>query len=94
MSARTGVPQRRVMWREVAAAAYAGGHALPAGDTPGLEAALSAKTPLVIGVLLGLSFLLLVVALALGAAVSLAASFGLRCGPAWRRLRRPVPARR
>jgi carbon-monoxide dehydrogenase large subunit len=34
----TGVPQRRVMWREVAAAAYAGGHALPAGDTPGLEA--------------------------------------------------------
>jgi carbon-monoxide dehydrogenase large subunit len=34
----TGVPQRRVMWREVAAAAYAGGHALPPGDTPGLEA--------------------------------------------------------
>jgi carbon-monoxide dehydrogenase large subunit len=34
----TGVPQRRVMWREVAAAAYAGGHALPHGDTPGLEA--------------------------------------------------------
>jgi carbon-monoxide dehydrogenase large subunit len=34
----TGVPQRRVMWSEVAAAAYAGGHALPAGDTPGLEA--------------------------------------------------------
>ncbi|MBI1726626.1 MAG: molybdopterin-dependent oxidoreductase [Candidatus Rokubacteria bacterium] len=34
----TGVPQRRVMWREVAVAAYAGGHALPAGDTPGLEA--------------------------------------------------------
>ena len=34
----TGVPQRRVMWREVAAAAYAGGHALPKGDTPGLEA--------------------------------------------------------
>ena len=34
----TGVPQRRVMWREVAVAAYAGGHALPQGDTPGLEA--------------------------------------------------------
>jgi carbon-monoxide dehydrogenase large subunit len=34
----TGVPQRRVMWREVAASAYAGGHALPPGDTPGLEA--------------------------------------------------------
>jgi len=34
----TGVPQRRVPWREVAVAAYAGGHALPAGDTPGLEA--------------------------------------------------------
>jgi carbon-monoxide dehydrogenase large subunit len=34
----TGVPQRRVMWREVAVAAYAGGQALPAGDTPGLEA--------------------------------------------------------
>ena len=34
----TGVPQRRVLWREVAVAAYAGGHALPAGDTPGLEA--------------------------------------------------------
>jgi carbon-monoxide dehydrogenase large subunit len=34
----TGVPQRRVMWREVAVAAYAGGHALPPGDTPGLEA--------------------------------------------------------
>ena len=33
-----GVPQRRVIWREVAAAAYAGGHALPPGDTPGLEA--------------------------------------------------------
>jgi len=32
------VPQRRVMWREVAVAAYAGGHALPPGDTPGLEA--------------------------------------------------------
>ncbi len=34
----TGVPQRRVTWREVAVAAYAGGHGLPAGDTPGLEA--------------------------------------------------------
>src|SRR5712691_6353504 len=33
-----GVPQRRVLWREVAVAAYAGGHALPDGDTPGLEA--------------------------------------------------------
>jgi carbon-monoxide dehydrogenase large subunit len=33
-----GVPQRRVTWREVATAAYAGGAALPAGDTPGLEA--------------------------------------------------------
>jgi len=34
----TGVPQKRVLWREVAVAAYAGGQALPAGDTPGLEA--------------------------------------------------------
>ncbi len=33
-----GVPQRRVTWKEVAAAAYAGGAALPAGETPGLEA--------------------------------------------------------
>jgi len=33
-----GVPQRRVTWREVAAAAYAGGQALPPGDAPGLEA--------------------------------------------------------
>jgi len=33
-----GVPQRRVTWREVATAAYAGGSALPAGETPGLEA--------------------------------------------------------
>jgi len=33
-----GVPQRRVTWREVATAAYAGGQALPPGDTPGLEA--------------------------------------------------------
>jgi carbon-monoxide dehydrogenase large subunit len=30
-----GVPQRRVTWREVAAAAYAGGAAIPPGDTPG-----------------------------------------------------------
>ena len=35
-----GVPQRQVMWREVAATAYAGGHALPAGDAPGLEASV------------------------------------------------------
>src|SRR5262249_46023083 len=35
-----GVPQRRVLWREVAVAAYAGGHALPDGETPGLEAAV------------------------------------------------------
>jgi carbon-monoxide dehydrogenase large subunit len=34
----TGVPHRRVLWREVAATAYAGGHGLPKGDTPGLEA--------------------------------------------------------
>ena len=34
----TGVPQRRVTWREVAVAAYAGGQGLPAGETPGLEA--------------------------------------------------------
>src|SRR5207247_8705331 len=33
-----GVPQRRVTWKEVASAAYAGGQALPAGETPGLEA--------------------------------------------------------
>jgi len=33
-----GVPQRRVTWHQVAAAAYAGGAALPAGETPGLEA--------------------------------------------------------
>jgi aerobic carbon-monoxide dehydrogenase large subunit len=33
-----GVPQRRVTWTEVAAAAYAGGASLPAGETPGLEA--------------------------------------------------------
>ncbi len=36
----TGVPQRRVTWREVAATAYAGGRALPQGDTPGLEASV------------------------------------------------------
>ena len=35
-----GVPQRQVKWREVAVTAYAGGHALPAGDTPGLEASV------------------------------------------------------
>ena len=34
-----GAPQRRLTWREVAVAAYAGGAALPAGDSPGLEAA-------------------------------------------------------
>ena len=34
-----GVPQRRLTWREVAVAAYAGGAALPAGDAPRLEAA-------------------------------------------------------
>ena len=33
-----GVPQRRVTWKDVASAAYAGGGALPAGETPGLEA--------------------------------------------------------
>jgi aerobic carbon-monoxide dehydrogenase large subunit len=33
-----GVPGKRVTWKEVAGAAYAGGQALPAGDTPGLEA--------------------------------------------------------
>jgi carbon-monoxide dehydrogenase large subunit len=32
-----GLPQRRVTWKEVAGAAYAGGQALPAGETPGLE---------------------------------------------------------
>jgi carbon-monoxide dehydrogenase large subunit len=32
-----GLPERRVTWKEVAGAAYAGGHALPAGETPGLE---------------------------------------------------------
>jgi carbon-monoxide dehydrogenase large subunit len=33
-----GVPQRRVTWRDVATTAYAGGAALPPGETPGLEA--------------------------------------------------------
>jgi carbon-monoxide dehydrogenase large subunit len=33
-----GSPQKRVAWKEVAGVAYAGGAALPAGDTPGLEA--------------------------------------------------------
>ncbi|MBI2015980.1 MAG: molybdopterin-dependent oxidoreductase, partial [Candidatus Rokubacteria bacterium] len=32
-----GAPQRTIGWRAVAGAAYAGGAALPAGDTPGLE---------------------------------------------------------
>jgi carbon-monoxide dehydrogenase large subunit len=36
----TGVPAKRVTWKEVATAAYAGGQALPAGDTPGLEATM------------------------------------------------------
>jgi carbon-monoxide dehydrogenase large subunit len=35
-----GVPQKRVAWKEVATAAYAGGAALPPGDTPGLEATM------------------------------------------------------
>jgi aerobic carbon-monoxide dehydrogenase large subunit len=34
-----GVPQRKVSWRQVATAAYAG-QALPAGETPGLESAV------------------------------------------------------
>jgi len=33
-----GVPQRRVTWKDVATAAYAGGGALPAGEIPGLQA--------------------------------------------------------
>jgi carbon-monoxide dehydrogenase large subunit len=33
-----GVPAKRVAWKEVATAAYAGGQAVPPGDTPGLEA--------------------------------------------------------
>jgi carbon-monoxide dehydrogenase large subunit len=32
-----GVRQRRVAWREVAATAYGGGHAVLGGETPGLE---------------------------------------------------------
>jgi carbon-monoxide dehydrogenase large subunit len=32
-----GAPQRRIAWRDVATAAYAGGAALPAGEAPGLE---------------------------------------------------------
>ncbi|MGH7389936.1 MAG: xanthine dehydrogenase family protein molybdopterin-binding subunit [Candidatus Rokuibacteriota bacterium] len=32
-----GAPQRTIAWREVAAAAYTGGAALPAGEPPGLE---------------------------------------------------------
>ena len=35
-----GVPQKRVAWKEVATAAYAGGAGLPPGDTPGLEATM------------------------------------------------------
>jgi len=33
-----GAPQRMITWREVAAAAYTGGAALPPGEMPGLEA--------------------------------------------------------
>jgi carbon-monoxide dehydrogenase large subunit len=33
-----GAPQKKIGWREVAAVAYAGGAALPPGETPGLEA--------------------------------------------------------
>jgi carbon-monoxide dehydrogenase large subunit len=33
-----GAPQRVMTWRQVATAAYTGGAALPAGETPGLEA--------------------------------------------------------
>jgi carbon-monoxide dehydrogenase large subunit len=36
----TGVPAKRVTWKDVATAAYAGGQALPSGDTPGLEATM------------------------------------------------------
>jgi carbon-monoxide dehydrogenase large subunit len=32
-----GAPQRTISWSQVATAAYAGGAALPAGETPGLE---------------------------------------------------------
>ncbi len=35
-----GVPGKRVAWKEVATTAYAGGAALPPGDTPGLEATM------------------------------------------------------
>ena len=34
-----GAPQRTIAWKDVANAAYTGGASLPAGDTPGLEAA-------------------------------------------------------
>jgi carbon-monoxide dehydrogenase large subunit len=34
-----GAPARAISWKQVATVAYAGGAALPAGDTPGLEAA-------------------------------------------------------
>jgi carbon-monoxide dehydrogenase large subunit len=34
-----GAPQRMITWKQVAAVAYAGGAALPAGETPGLESA-------------------------------------------------------
>jgi carbon-monoxide dehydrogenase large subunit len=33
-----GAPQKKVAWKQVAGVAYAGGTALPQGDTPGLEA--------------------------------------------------------
>jgi carbon-monoxide dehydrogenase large subunit len=35
-----GAPQRTITWRDVATAAYTGGAALPAGDTPGLESSV------------------------------------------------------
>src|SRR5262249_56649063 len=34
----TGLPERRVTWREVAVAAYGRGRGLPTGEMPGLEA--------------------------------------------------------
>jgi carbon-monoxide dehydrogenase large subunit len=34
-----GAPQKQIAWKDVAGAAYAGGAALPTGETPGLEAA-------------------------------------------------------
>jgi carbon-monoxide dehydrogenase large subunit len=34
-----GAPQKKITWKEVAGAAYAGGASLPPGETPGLEAA-------------------------------------------------------